>query len=572
MSLPEDQSVPRVSRRTALTRAAGIGLAAGATAAADEAEEKKPFELNEQAIEQSQWLAGLELTEEQRKQAVRSVRRMQSYQKALRAVDIGYDDLPSFRFDPEMFDPDVKQRSQACPDWLQPTEPSVATDSGEKHEDFAFVSIRELGRQLRAGKVTAVELAKGCLQRLREHDERLKCVVNLTEELALQQAQRADEELAAGQDRGPLHGIPWGAKDLIAVEGYPTTWGAPQFEDQVLPRTAPVAKKLEDAGAVLVAKLSLGALAMGDKWFGGMTRNPWNPQQGSSGSSAGPASAVAAGLVPFALGTETLGSIVSPSKRCGTTGLRPTYGRVTRKDCMALSWSMDKLGPMARSVDDCGLVFAAIHGAEFGDPTTVDRWFDWPVKADLSQLRVGRVEGVRTSREDEVTLQVLEELGATIVPVKLPAGLPVWQTCLMLDVEAGTIFHDLVADQNDEGLNTWPNTFRTAHYVSSVDFVRAARVRAKLMQQMASVFDDVDLYVGGGDLGIANLTGHPTVVFPTRISDTDHPQPKCSTMTARLHDEATLLAIAQLVEAKVDVLGMTPDFSSQKAPETESKG
>lgn len=605
MSSSENQSGQRVSRRTALTRAAGIGAVATAAASADESAEESVFELNEEALAESQWLAGLELTDEQRTQAVRSVKRMQSYQAALRAVDIGYDDLPAFRFDPEMFDPDVKARSQQSPAWLSPglavlshtvsAPPAAAGDDAAEADaastsdcdetsapqasdapvsvttpvdPYAFLPIRTLGRLLRSKEVTAVQLAEGCLQRLRASDPALKCVVNLTEELALQQARRADEELAAGQDRGPLHGIPWGAKDLIAVEGYPTTWGAPQFEDQVLPRTAPVARRLEEAGAVLVAKLSLGALAMGDKWFGGMTRNPWNIEQGSSGSSAGPASAVAAGLVPFALGSETLGSIVSPSKRCGTTGLRPTFGRVTRKDCMALSWSMDKIGPMARSIDDCGLVFRAICGAESGDPTTVDRWFDWPMQADLSKLRIGRVEGVRTSREDEITLNTLEELGATIVPVKLPTGLPVWQTCLMLDVEAGTIFHDLVADQNDAGLNTWPNTFRTAHYVSSVDFVRAARVRSKLMQQMVAVFADVDLYVGGGDLGIANLTGHPTVVFPTRISDTDHPQPRCSTLTGRLHDEATLLAIARLVESKLDLLGYKPDFSWLKANDT----
>lgn len=571
MSSSSAGKAKKVTRRSALSHATGIGVATAAVSAmADEEVESKPFEITDETIADSEWLAGLELTDEQQKQAVRSVRRMQAYQASLRNVEIGYDALPSFRFDPEMFDPDVRRRCSGPPEYLTAMEESQEVAS--EPDDLAFLSIRALGQRLRSGAVTSVELARACLDRLNRNDDALKCVVSLTEELALKQAARADQELADGHDRGPLHGIPWGAKDLIAVDGYPTTWGAPQFKDQILPRTAPVAKKLEDAGAVLVAKLSLGALAMGDKWFGGMTRNPWNPEQGSSGSSAGPAAAVAAGLVPFALGSETLGSIVSPSRRCGITGLRPTYGRVTRKDCMALSWSMDKIGPMARSLDDCGLVFNAIHGAEFGDPTTVDRWFDWPMKIDLSKVRVGKVEGVRTSREDQVTLDTLEELGAEIVPVKLPHDIPVWQTCLMLDVEAGTIFHELVAEQNDEGLNTWPGTFRTAHFVSSVDFIRASRVRAVLMQRMVEVFHDVDLYVGGGDLGIANLTGHPCVVFPTRISDTDHPQPKCSTITGQLHDEASLLAIAQLVERKVNLRGTIPAFDWLKPQEEEAKG
>lgn len=546
-----------VTRRAAISAVAAGGLAASVgSSVADESSDKDKA-LDADAIAQSEWLAGIELTEDQRAAAARSVGRMQRKQKQLREIGVGYDTLPCLRFDPEIGDKSAAIRSLSRPDHLRPVSITVQNADVTTGE-YSFLSIRELGQLLRGGKVTAVQLAEHCIASLKENNGILKCVVNYTEDLAMQQAKRADAELANGKDRGPLHGIPWGAKDLIAVEGYPTTWGAPQFEDQMLPETATVANRLADAGAVLVAKLSLGALAMGDKWFGGMTRNPWNPHEGSSGSSAGPGSAVAAGLVPFAIGSETLGSIVSPSRRCGVTGLRPTFGRVSRSGCMALTWSMDKMGPMARSIDDCGIVFNAIHGADPGDPTAVSRWFDWPVKPDFSQLRIGKVEGSKVSAEDAVTLSTLEELGATVVPVSLPGKFPEWAISLMLDVEAGTIFHDLVAEQNDEGLNSWPGTFRTAHIVSAVDFLHASRLRTKLMEAMATVFEEVDLYVGGGDLGIGNLTGHPTVVFPARMSDNDHPQPRCSTMTGKLYDEATLLAVARLVEGRVNLLGNTP--------------
>lgn len=553
------------SKRTGLTRRAAISTAAaGALGAAavpsvgDEPADKVDG-LNAERIAESEWLAGIELTDEQRTSAAKSVKRMQRKQAQLRELEVGYDTLPALRFDPEIGDPNASLSALSRPACLSPTSVTVKADQATP-DGHSFLSIRRLGKLLRDGKVTAVQLAEHSIDALRKNDPTLKCVVNFTEDLAMRQARQADAELAKGQDRGPLHGIPWGAKDLIAVEGYPTTWGAPQFKDQVLPETATIANRLADAGAVLVAKLSLGALAMGDKWFGGMTRNPWNPDEGSSGSSAGPGAAVAAGLVPFAIGSETLGSIVSPSRRCGIAGLRPTFGRVSRKGCMALSWSMDKIGPMARAVDDCGIVFDAIHGADAGDPTSVSRWFDWPMKADLSKLRIGQVEGSRVSAEDKVTLEILEELGATIVPITLPEKFPEWAISMMLDVEAGTIFHDLVADQNDEGLNSWPETFRTAHFVSAVDYLHASRLRTQLMQAMATVFEQVDLYVGGGDLGICNLTGHPTVVFPTRMSESKHPQPECSTITGKLYDEATVLAVAGLVEGRVNLLGNTPTF------------
>ncbi|HIK91217.1 MAG TPA: amidase [Planctomycetes bacterium] len=532
--------------------ATGIGTAAFRRAVAQTVEQTDSIDA--ESIRDAEWVAGIELTDEERETAAKSVQGVLRKCEQMRAVTVEYDTLPAIRFDPEMFESQSRVRVNERPEWLSPF--TLASPKKlDPNESLSFRSIRELGTALRAGQISSVQLTRHCLDRLTQLDSVLMCVVTLTEELALRQAEQADRELKAGKDRGPLHGIPWGAKDLIAVAGYPTTWGAPQFQTRVIDQTATVARKLEHAGAVLVAKLSLGALAMGDRWFGGQTRNPWNPDQGSSGSSAGSAAAVAAGLVPFALGSETLGSIVSPSRRCGIAALRPTFGRISREGCMALSWTMDKIGPLARRIDDCGLVFNAIHGADDGDPTSVDRWFQWPMEADLTKLKVGQVEGVPLKEADQMILTCFEELGANIVPISLPDEFPEWAISLMLDAEAATIFHDLVATGNTDGLNRWPEIFRKMHFMTAVDYLHAARLRSKLMQKMADVFRSVNLYVGGGDLGICNLTGHPTVVIPTvMVGDGNTKQPACGTLTGRLHDEATLLAVARLVETRVNIL------------------
>ena len=542
---------------------AAVGTAAFQRAVAQDAE--KTGDASEHSIKDAEWIAGIELTEEQRETALAAVESVLQKRDQMRAVKVDYDTLPAVRFDPEIGNAAIGRSSLERRPWPSATkiEPS---DSEIASEDYTFCSIRQLGKLLRQKKVTSVELATHCIRRLKEADSVLKCVVTITEDLALKLAEQADRELAAGMDRGPLHGIPWGAKDLIAVPGYPTTWGAPQFKDRVIDRTATVANRLQEAGAVLVAKLSLGALAMGDKWFGGMTRNPWNPERGSSGSSAGSASAVAAGILPFALGSETLGSIVSPCRRCGVTGLRPTFGRVSRSNCMALSWTMDKIGPIARTLDDCGIVFNAIHGVDPGDPCTVDRWFDWPMKPDLSAIRIGRVESDRTSAADEKTLQVLTELGANIVPIRLPDEFPEWAISSMLDVEAATIFQDLIVAGDTDGLNQWPEIFRKSHFLPAVDYLHASRLRVRLMEAIAQVFETVDLYVGGDDLGICNLTGHPTVVFPTVMTDSKkNPQPSCATMTGQLYDEASLLAVARLVEQHVGLGNVRPVWQPESS-------
>jgi Asp-tRNA(Asn)/Glu-tRNA(Gln) amidotransferase A subunit family amidase len=338
-----------------------------------------------------------------------------------------------------------------------------------------------------------------------------------------------------------LHGIPWVAKDLIAYPGYKTTWGAAHFKNQTIDAKATVAERLDAAGAVLVAKTTLGALALGDQWFGGMTRNPWNTKSGSSGSSAGTASSVAAGLTAYGLGSETLGSIVSPSTVCGVTGLRPTFGRVSRHGCMALCWSLDKIGPMSRSVEDCALVLGAIHGSDGKDATVQNRPFNWPGKRPLKELRVGYFEK-GTAAADQ---KVLKELGVQLVPITLPRATAQTVIGIILDAEAGAAFDDITrAGVAEDGIGKfWPNTFRRARFISAVDYLRAQRARTQVMREMAKVFETIDCYIGGNDLQITNMTGHPTLCMPngfTRLGT-----PTAVTFTGKLFGETDLLTLAR---------------------------
>jgi Asp-tRNA(Asn)/Glu-tRNA(Gln) amidotransferase A subunit family amidase len=425
-----------------------------------------------------------------------------------------------------------------------------------KPEDLAFYTVRDLGDLIRTRKITSTELTQLCLARLKEFGPKLECVITLTETLALEQAARADEEIAAGKYRGPLHGIPYGAKDLLAVSGYRTTWGAMPYQDQVIDRDAAVVRKLKESGAVLVAKLTLGALAWGDVWYGGMTRNPWNLEEGSSGSSAGSAAATAAGLVPFAIGTETWGSIVSPATRCGATGLRPTFGRVSRTGAMALSWSMDKIGPICRSVEDCAIVFKAIYGPDGIDASVIDVPFEYRGRADLKRVRVGFVkplfdEDYEGKAHDQETLRTLEALGARLIPVELP-DYPVESLAFILSAEAGAAFDGLTRSNRDDLMvrqikNAWPNVFRTSRFIPAVEYINANRVRYKLVQEMGKIMSEVDVYVaptfGGDNLLLTNLTGHPCVVLPNGFDEKG--SPVSITFVGRLFDEGTLLGVAK---------------------------
>ncbi|MBX7081950.1 MAG: amidase [Nannocystaceae bacterium] len=455
-------------------------------------------------------------------------------------------------------------------------------------EAIAFAPIATLGGWLRRGRITAVRLAELSLSRLREHGAALQCVARTTDALALEQARAADRLLARGRPLGPLHGIPWGCKDIIDTAGIATSWGAEPFADRVPERDATVVERLAAAGAVLCAKLSTGALAYGDIWDGGVTRNPWNPNEGSSGSSAGPAAATAAGLVSFALGSETLGSIVSPSMRCGTVGLRPSFGRVPRGGAMPLCWSLDKLGPLTRSVQDAMWVLAAIHGADDRDPCarTVPLAFD--ASADASGMRIGFVpQWFPAPGEplERAALDALRRRGATLVelsPPTLPDAMP-WDALLTpLLVEAAAAFEALTLSNRDDaltwqGLQAWPNTFRAARFITAIDLVNADRVRRAAMQQLHAWFEPVDAVVGPSFaepmLLATNATGHPCLVVRTGLRTrapepgtdgtppadaTPRPCPHGVTLWGKLWDEGRLARAGMAIEAELGTASLRP--------------
>jgi len=497
-------------------------------------------------------VAGLEFTDAEREMMVEGVNRNLQAFEQLRSVSIPNSVHPALLFDPVLpgRTPTVEHRvphRTRRPDVERPA----------NLEQVAFWSLTEIGELLRTRQVSSVELTRMYLERLRRYGPRLECVITFTEELAMRQAARADAELAAGIYRGPLHGIPWGAKDLLSEDEYRTTWGAKPYEDQVIPYDATVVRRLEEAGAVLIAKLTLGALAMGDYWFGGQTRNPWNPEQGSSGSSAGSASATVAGLIGFSIGSETLGSIVSPATRCGATGLRPTFGRVSRYGAMALSWSMDKLGPICRSVEDCALVFAAIHGADGKDPTARDLPFDWNPGVPLNALRIGYYKSAfeaerRGAEFDFQGLEALRGLGVNPIPVELPEQFPVSAMRFLLSAEAAASFDELTRSNRDDLLvrqnpGAWPNSFRQSRFVPAVEYIQANRMRTMLMGAMESTMDGVDVFItpsyGGTVLLTTNLTGHPAVTLPSGFQENG--TPVSISFIGRLFGEAELLAVAK---------------------------
>lgn len=490
-------------------------------------------------LKQAAWIAGIELNEDEQAAVAAAVERDRQKIEALRQVELGYDVPPAMAFfaAPPQASDDRERGEVRLAENETPKRPAA-------DEDLAFLAVSELAGLLRTKKISSVELTKLYLSRLKRFDPLLKCVVTLTEDLAMQQAERADREIAAGKYRGPLHGIPWGAKDIIAWPGYKTTWGAGAFQNQTLDVKATVASRLEEAGAVLVAKLSVGSLALGDEWFGGTTKNPWNPEEGSSGSSAGSTAAVVAGLVGFAIGSETLGSIVSPCRRCSATGLRPTFGRVSRHGCMALSWSMDKLGPICRSVQDCALVLGAIHGSDGHDWSAVDRPFHWPAERDLKSLKVGYFEDGPPLDERPETA-ILRELGVTLVPIELPSKYPVGPLTLILNTEAAAAFDPLTRAGVRDGIGNWANTFVKGQFVPAIEYLRAQRIRTLVMREMEASMAGVDAYVGGDDLVLTNFTGHPTVVVPfgSRI-DGKNGQPDTITFTGKLFGESELLALA----------------------------
>lgn len=445
--------------------------------------------------------------------------------------------------------------------WVIPANVSVPSHKA----DLAFYSIPQLASLLKNKKITSLELTRFFLDRLKKWNDSLHCVISFTEDIALQQARRADEEIRKGLYRGPLHGIPYGLKDLFAVKGTKTTWGSTPYKDQVVDDNAFVYEQLTRAGAVLCAKLSLGALAFNDLWFGGRTNNPWNLRQGSSGSSAGSASATAAGLLPFAIGTETWGSIISPSTRCGVTGLRPTFGSISRSGAMALSWSLDKVGPICRSAEDCAIVFAALKGTDGKDPSALDYAFNYQPKADVRKLRVAYAKNYFSRLKEDAlewkALETFKSLGASITPVTFPdsAIYPFDIMNVVISAESAAAFDDLtrtdrdtLIERQDKGF--WPNIFRTARYIPAVEYINANRYRSLLNEKLQDFMKDYDVVIvptyAGNQLAITNLTGNPALCLP--IGFTASGAPYSITLLGNLYDEASILAYAKAFQDKTE--------------------
>jgi Asp-tRNA(Asn)/Glu-tRNA(Gln) amidotransferase A subunit family amidase len=514
--------------------------------------------VTKEMVAQAEKLAGLEFTDEERESIARSLNNSVRNYERLREVTLPNSVPPAVQFDPVLPGMTLPTERRT----LRYTQPGDARRPANL-EEVAFWPVTRLAELIRTQQVLPSELTEMYLSRLKRHDERLFAVVTLTEDRAREQAAGLDRELRAGRYRGPLHGIPWGAKDLLAVRGYPTTWGASPYRDQTFDFDATVVERLDEAGAVLIAKLTLGALAQGDRWFGGMTRNPWHPAEGSSGSSAGPGAATAAGLVGFAIGTETLGSIVSPSTRNGVTGLRPTFGRVSRHGAMALSWSMDKIGPMCRTVEDCALVLHAIHGPDQRDPTVRAVPFNWDVTRGLRDIRIGYFRSAfeRTNDEglrnpfDAAALEAMQRIVPDMVPIELPVQAWPLQAVqgAILGVEAAAAFDALTRSDRDDLMvaeperSTWPNTFRAARFVPAVEYVNANRVRTLVMEEMERVLREVDVVITPNTaLLLTNLTGHPQISLPAGMTQrNDADVPVSAQFIGSLYGEESLLLVAK---------------------------
>ena len=518
-------------------------------------------------IDQAAALAGITIPAEDKQAMLADLNDQRDAYAEIRKLRLPNGVAPAFIFDP--LAPGATVNTQREKPVYSQTPATLAAPSNL--EELAFASAMELGDLIRRKKISATNLTEMYIARLKRYDPILHFNITLTEERALAQAREADADIARGNYRGPLHGLPWGAKDLLAVKGYPTTWGAGGFEKQVIDEDATVVKRLDAAGAVLIAKLTLGALAMGDKWYGGRTRNPWNLKQGSSGSSAGPASATSAGCVAFAIGSETLGSISSPCTRCGVTGLRPTFGFVPRTGAMALSWTMDKLGPICRAVEDCAAVLEAIYGPDGEDLSVRNAAFNWNAELDWKTLRVGylkksfepdqpppaptipadesaeqkherekreRMEAAARERRqydrkyDLAALNKLRSMGVNLIPLDLP-DLPFEAMVPLLTAEAAAAFDELTISGRDkllteQGPEDWPNNFRVARFYPAVEYIQANRARSLGIQAMSKLFEQVDVIVAStssDQLVVTNLTGHPACIVPNGLRGADAPAP-----------------------------------------------
>ncbi len=526
-------------------------------------------DITPQVISEASKLIGIDFTAAERDSMIAELETSRESFQSIRNLELDNSVPPALNFNPIPPGKMISKVEQAN-DWNLAKNITLP----DQRSELAFYTVEELASLIKQQKISSVELTKFFLDRIDQYDDTLKAVVTVTEEMALDQAKKMDQELADGNYRGPLHGIPYGLKDLFAVEGYKTTWGAAPYQDQQINRTATVAKKLEEAGAVLIAKTTLGALAYGDVWFGGTTKNPWNLEQGSSGSSAGSAAGTSAGLFPFAIGTETWGSIISPSNRTGTTGLRPTFGRVSRHGAMALSWSMDKVGPITRSVKDAALVFEAIHGPDGKDQSVFDLPFIYKSDINIRDLKIGYLKSAFKSdydnrKRDSLSLAKLEGLGAELVPIELP-DYPVSDLNFILTAEGAAAFDQLTLSNKDDqmvrqGKSAWPNLFRAARFIPAVEYIQANRARQVLIQKMDSVMQQVDMYVsptfGSNNLLLTNLTGHPSVIVPNGF--TDEGQPTSITFVGDLFDEGLILGVAEEYQKATNFHTKLPEMFAQ---------
>ncbi len=501
-------------------------------------------------VKQAQKIIGLDFTDAEADSMLENLEGQRKSFAALRKLNIPNSVPPALNFNPVPVAYQYPDKANYF---------KISSGAGTKlpadMEKLAFYKITELAELIRTKQISSVELTRYFIGRIKKYDPALLYAITITEERAMKQARKADAEIVSGKYRGLLHGIPFGAKDLLAAKDYKTTWGSVAYKEQRVDLDATVISRLENAGAVLIAKMTLGELAMGDVWFGGKTKNPWDLKRGSSGSSAGSASAVAAGCLPFAIGSETLGSIVSPSTECGTTGLRPSFGRISKYGAMALSWSMDKLGPITRSVEDCAIVFNAIQGADGKDLSVISAPFNYtsPLSTSLKGIRIGYIRSefsrkYANSSNDSISLIKLKELGAELVPFELPV-LPYNDMLIVLSAEAGAAFDELTLSNRDDLLvqqhkKAWPNGFRSSRFIPAVDYIHANRARTMLIDQLNEKMKAVDLFIApsfGQNLRATNLSGHPCVVLPNGFRNG---LPGSITFTGQLFGEGKLLRIA----------------------------
>jgi Asp-tRNA(Asn)/Glu-tRNA(Gln) amidotransferase A subunit family amidase len=509
-------------------------------------------------VNQAQTILGMDFSNAEADSMLTNLTRNRASYLELRKLNIANHVVPALNFNPipvGFVYPDAKSSFKVA----KPGKIKLP----DNPDELAFYTVTELAELIRTKQISSVALTKFFIARLKKYNDKLFNVITFTEEYALKQAAQADAEIKSGHYRGPLHGIPFGVKDLLSKRSYKTTFGAPVYKEQQFDLDATVVTKLEEAGAILVAKTSMGELAMGDVWFGGKTKNPWDLSRGSSGSSAGSASAVAAGCLPFAIGSETLGSIVSPSTECGDTGLRPSFGRVSKYGAMALSWSMDKLGPITRSVEDAAIVFNVIQGTDPQDLSTLPAAFayDGNVKS-LKGYKIGYTKADFDRKypghaNDSLTLAKLKDLGAELIPIEY-SKLPVGAMTFVLNAEAGAAFQELVISNRDDqlvqqGKSAWPNSFRSAQFIPATEYIQANRARTLLIQDWYERLKGLDLYITPSfslNLSMTNLTGNPCVVLPNGFNAKGSPM--SITFMGQLFGEGKLLQAAKAYQDVTD--------------------